>query len=167
MRYPQCRPIRAEFASTDYAHEWQITVKADDLHGAMDAVWQCWKAWQEGHEPIGGSCPARMGSRMDYEVKKTKRPAHETSAESDREQRLARLRPNTRAHSSALLEELEAARRREERSLAKAVRAGDTQQVRKHSDYLNALALVLETERGHSSNDEAQAPHRERGQETL
>ena len=69
------RPTRAVFTSTDYAHEWQITVKADALHGAMDAVWQCWKAWQEGYEPIGGSCPARMGNRMDYDVKKTKRPA--------------------------------------------------------------------------------------------
>jgi hypothetical protein len=63
--------------SASFAHVWQITVKADDLHGAMDAVWQCWKAWQEGHEPIGGSCPARMGNRMDYDVKKTKRPAHD------------------------------------------------------------------------------------------
>jgi len=73
----------ATTGSAGYAHEWQITVKADELSGAMDAVWQCWKAWRDGNEPIGGSCPASMGDRMDYRVMKTKRPTPQTTEVSE------------------------------------------------------------------------------------
>lgn len=58
----------------DFAHEWQITVRADSPRGAMDAVWKCWEAWKCGHEPCSGGCPASMGDRMDYTVKKIKGP---------------------------------------------------------------------------------------------
>jgi hypothetical protein len=61
----------------NYEHEWTITVKADTLRGAMDAVWGCWAAWQNGAEPICGKCPASMGGRMEYDVMKTKRPPDE------------------------------------------------------------------------------------------
>lgn len=56
--------------SQPYAHEWVITVKADDLQGAMDAVWNCWEAWSRGSEPVGGATPASLGARMSYDVKK-------------------------------------------------------------------------------------------------
>lgn len=58
----------------EYAHEWTITIKADDPKGAMDAVWACWEAWQKKVEPLGGACPACMGNRMTYDVHKTKSP---------------------------------------------------------------------------------------------
>lgn len=74
------RSFAAPHGSAGYAHEWTITVKADELPGAMEAVWQCWEAWREGKEPIGGSMPRSMGHRMDYSVKKTKRPAPQTSS---------------------------------------------------------------------------------------
>lgn len=60
--------------SASYIHEWQITVKADSLTGAMDAVWNCWEAWRDGNEPICGGCPASMGERMAYTVKKANAP---------------------------------------------------------------------------------------------
>jgi hypothetical protein len=56
----------------EYKHEWHIVIKADSPEGAMDAVWQCWKAWGEGSEPLGGCCPASRGDRVDYSVKKIK-----------------------------------------------------------------------------------------------
>jgi len=68
---PEPRPEAAPGGDDGYAHEWQITVRADNLRGAMDAVWDCWQAWRDGHEPKGGSCPAAMGDRMDYRVKKS------------------------------------------------------------------------------------------------
>lgn len=58
----------------DFAHEWQITVRADSLDGAMDAVWKCWEAWKNKNEPCSGGCPASMGDRMEYAVKKIKGP---------------------------------------------------------------------------------------------
>lgn len=54
-----------------YAHRWDVIVKADSQQGAMDAVWAMWQAWQKGAEPISGSCPASMGNRMKYDVRKT------------------------------------------------------------------------------------------------
>lgn len=45
-------------------------MNSDSLKGAMDAVWECWKAWQADAEPIGGCCPRSMGERMTYRVKK-------------------------------------------------------------------------------------------------
>ena len=57
-----------------YSHECHITVKADSLKGAMDAVWECWKAWQANAEPLGGACPRSMGDRMSYRVQKTQSP---------------------------------------------------------------------------------------------
>lgn len=61
--------------SAPYAHEWTITVKADDPRGAMAAVWRCWESWREGSGPVGGCVPERMGERMSYDVRKTKSPA--------------------------------------------------------------------------------------------
>ena len=61
--------------SESYAHEWTITIKADSLRGAMDAVWNCWEAWRDGSEPVGGVCPESMGNRMTYDVNKTKQPS--------------------------------------------------------------------------------------------
>lgn len=55
-----------------FKHEWTIEVKSDSLEGAMDAVWACWEAWKNGHEPCSGGCPASMGNRMSYSVTKTK-----------------------------------------------------------------------------------------------
>ena len=60
--------------SATYNHEWHITVRADSLHGAMDAVWRCGQAWQSGAEPLSGCCPESMGERMDYRVEKVKSP---------------------------------------------------------------------------------------------
>lgn len=53
-----------------YAHEWHITVKADEHAGAIDALFNCIKAWQSGSEPIGGTCPRSMGNRQTYDVVK-------------------------------------------------------------------------------------------------
>ncbi len=54
-----------------YNHEWIIVVKSDTLSGAMDAVWQCWEAWQKGLEPMSGANPGgHMGNRMTYDVEK-------------------------------------------------------------------------------------------------
>lgn len=36
----------------------------------MDAVWAAWQAWQKGSEPVSGICPASMGNRMEYTVRK-------------------------------------------------------------------------------------------------
>lgn len=55
-----------------YNHTWHITVKADDVKGAMDAVWKCWEAWKDGDEPLGGCCDSSRGNRMDYAVRKEK-----------------------------------------------------------------------------------------------
>lgn len=77
-----CQPCDG---SAEYAHEWQITIMADSLSGAMDAVWNCWEAWQKGDEPMSGSCPSSMGHRMDYSVKKTKRPDTQNGQDDPRE----------------------------------------------------------------------------------
>lgn len=58
----------------EYAQEWTISIQADDLRGAMAAVWACWEAWHGGIEPVSGACPESMGHRMNYRVKKTKGP---------------------------------------------------------------------------------------------
>ena len=71
----QARPtLGAASGSATYCHGWSITVQADSLEGAMDAVWACWQAWQKGAEPLGGICPASMGNRMEYRVEKAKSP---------------------------------------------------------------------------------------------
>ena len=53
-----------------YAHEWHITVKADEHAGAIDALFNCIRSFQSGAEPIGGTCPRSMGNRMTYDVEK-------------------------------------------------------------------------------------------------
>lgn len=74
------RKAEAGFAgahgSATYNHEWNISVRADSLNGAMDAVWECWQAWKSGAEPLSGCCPESMGERMSYRVQKTKSPNH-------------------------------------------------------------------------------------------
>jgi hypothetical protein len=60
--------------STPYAHDWHITVKADDPAGAIDALFNCIRSFQSGAEPIGGTCPASMGNRMTYDVRKDGKP---------------------------------------------------------------------------------------------
>jgi hypothetical protein len=59
---------------TPYAHDWHITVKADDPAGAIDALFNCIRSFQSGAEPIGGTCPASMGNRMTYDVRKDGKP---------------------------------------------------------------------------------------------
>lgn len=68
-------PLAGRTGSAEaYDHHWEIVVKADSLHGAMDAVWEMWQAWQKGAEPISGICPACMGNRMMYDVRKIHPP---------------------------------------------------------------------------------------------
>ncbi len=67
-------PTTPESPTATYNHEWNLTVRADSLAGAMDAVWKCWQAWHSGTEPLSGCCPATMGERMDYRVEKVKSP---------------------------------------------------------------------------------------------
>lgn len=55
-----------------FKHEWTITIKADELAGAIDAAFNMIKAWQDGSEPIGGTCPESMGNAMSYDVKKVR-----------------------------------------------------------------------------------------------
>lgn len=64
-----------------YAHEWRITVKADEHAGAIDALFNCIKAWQSGSEPIGGTCPRSMGNRQTYDVVKVGREARTLETE--------------------------------------------------------------------------------------
>ena len=64
-----------------YANEWHITVKADEHAGAIDALFNCIKAWQSGAEPIGGTCPRSMGNRMTYDVVKKGREARTLETE--------------------------------------------------------------------------------------
>lgn len=72
------QPPSAQAAGSGaYLNTWTIVVQADSQQGAMDAVFWCWKAWQEGAEPVGGSCPGSMGNRMKYHVEKTTSPSGE------------------------------------------------------------------------------------------
>lgn len=67
-----CRNCESEAKSPSYEHEWLIIVRADSKRGAMDAVNACWESWNRDNEPLGGSRPASMGHRMDYDVSKRK-----------------------------------------------------------------------------------------------
>jgi len=67
--------VSARGSADCYEREWVITIKADTLRGAMDAVWQCWEAWKQGHEPCGGNMPRSMGDPMTYNVKRVKEPS--------------------------------------------------------------------------------------------
>ena len=66
-------PTQPSATPEPYAHEWHITVKADEHAGAIDALFNCIRSFQSGAEPIGGTCPRSMGNRQTYDVVKVGR----------------------------------------------------------------------------------------------